>query len=220
MIARALAGKPILRWNRGENFSNMLRVEDFAVGLVDLLGNPAAFGEAFNICGDERPTYNDVLRAIENAIGHEVPVFDITPEFYAEELPERAGEILVGRAMDSWNSNEKIKRVSSRFHQTIFLEEGVFKTVEAYRKNKFQSGIDWYFDATTDRIIRRWCREHRDVCCPNQLKFRDYLGNASKHDWVTYHLIRGKGTFEEKFLRRCLSLRNKINSFIGRFWNA
>ena len=118
------------------------------------------------------------------------------------------------------DSNEKIKRVSSRFHQTIFLEEGVFKTVEAYRKNKFQSGIDWYFDATTDRIIRRWCREHRDVRCPNKLRFRDYLGNASKHDWVTYHLIRGKGTFEEKFLRRCLSLRNKINSFIGRFWNA
>ena len=63
LCARILSGKPIIRWNGGTNRTNMMRVEDYAVGMVGLIGNHEAYNEDYNICGDEMPTFNDVLDA-------------------------------------------------------------------------------------------------------------------------------------------------------------
>ena len=95
LVARILADKPIIMWNGGKNYRNMMRVEDFAIGLVGLIGNSRAYNESFNICGDEAPTYNDVLHAISKYLGDKsVATIDIPDELYAKELPYRAGEIL------------------------------------------------------------------------------------------------------------------------------
>ena len=48
LVERIKHGKPVIRWNMGENRSSMMRVEDFAVGLVGLIGNPEAFNEALD----------------------------------------------------------------------------------------------------------------------------------------------------------------------------
>ena len=34
----------------------MMRVEDFAVGVIGLIGKDEAYNEAFNVCGDETPS--------------------------------------------------------------------------------------------------------------------------------------------------------------------
>lgn len=109
LAARILNNKPIIRWNGGINRCNMMRVEDFAVGAVGLIGNPSAYNEAFNICGDETPSFNDVLDCLSELTGKIVKTVDIDSAFYAKEVPKRAGEILGGRSIDSINSNEKIK---------------------------------------------------------------------------------------------------------------
>lgn len=109
LAARILNNKPIIRWNGGINRCNMMRVEDFAVGAVGLIGNPSAYNEAFNICGDETPSFNDVLDCLSELTGKIVKTVDIDSAFYAKEVPQRAGEILGGRSIDSINSNEKIK---------------------------------------------------------------------------------------------------------------
>ena len=69
LVARILNNKPIIRWNGGVNRCNMMRVEDFAVGVVGLIGNPKAYNEAFNICGDETPSFNDVLDCLSRLTG-------------------------------------------------------------------------------------------------------------------------------------------------------
>lgn len=74
-----------------------------------LIGNPSAYNEAFNICGDETPSFNDVLDCLSELTGKIVKTVDIDSAFYAKEVPQRAGEILGGRSIDSINSNEKIK---------------------------------------------------------------------------------------------------------------
>ena len=42
LIARVLNGKPIVRWNEGNNRCNMMSVEDFAVGEVVIICNQKA----------------------------------------------------------------------------------------------------------------------------------------------------------------------------------
>ena len=84
LCARILAGKPVIIWNGGNNRCNMTRVEDFAVGVVGLIGNPKAYNEAFNVCGDEFPQQGEVLDYIAEIVNHSVKRIDIDVEFYNE----------------------------------------------------------------------------------------------------------------------------------------
>jgi len=155
LCARILAGKPIITWNNGKNRCNMTRVEDFAVGVVGLIGNPKAYGEAFNVCGDQVPTFRDVLDVLSEYLHKDVITVDIASEFYANEMPNRSGEILGGRSMDAINSNAKLKDAVPDFGQTYSLKDGIFMTLDAYKSLNYQYGIDWMFDADTDRNNKR-----------------------------------------------------------------
>lgn len=186
LIERIKHGKPVIRWNKGGNRSNMMRVEDFAVGVVGLIGNPKAYNEAFNICGDEAPTYNDVITVIEKWLGKKAVFIDVTPEFYAKQIPNQKGEILGGRGLDAVSSNEKIKSVVPTFRQTICLEEGVVKTLEVYKNNHFQKGIDWVFDAYQDRTAKIWCNKKGINTSGYNLHFVDYLKSANTKDHLDY----------------------------------
>lgn len=186
LVARILNDKPIIRWNGGVNRCNMMRVEDFAVGVVGLIGNPKAYNEAFNICGDETPSFNDVLDCLSTLTGKPIKIVDIDSPFYAKELPQRAGEILGGRSIDAINSNEKIKSVVPTFRQNISLKEGIRKTYQAYLYNNYQQGIDWQFDGETDRIITKWCKIHGIDTRGMNLHFIDYLHNARNVDYWRY----------------------------------
>lgn len=187
LCARILAGKPIITWNNGENRCNMMRVEDFAVGVVGLIGNEKAFNEAFNLCGDETPSFREVLSVIEEYLGKKAIMVDVTSEFYAKQIPYRAGEILGGRSIDAINSNAKIKKVVPEFKQRIDLRDGIFKTLDAYKHQNYQNGIDWKFDAETDRVIYEWCKENKMPVKDFRIEFVDYLGTAApKNIWRYY----------------------------------
>lgn len=198
LAARILAGKPIITWNKGMNYCCMMRVEDFAVGVVGLVGNPRAFNEAFNICGDETPTFKDVLNAVSDYLNCPVKTIDIPADYYAKELPERAGEILGGRAVSGVSSNKKIKEAVPEFKQTIGIKEGIRMTLDAYKAQNYQHGIDWKFDGRTDRIVYKGGG--------GKFKFTDYLGNADFSDKMTYYTWRYTPNWVWKSLSGLLSI--------------
>ena len=172
LVARILAGKPVITWDGGSACWNMMRVEDFAVGVVGLIGNPEAFGEAFNICGDDSVSWSEVLDTLGKVLDKEVIRLDIPSEQLKKYCPGREGEIS-GRSYDAVIDNSKIKRVVPEFKQMISLERGIAKTVEAYRSQNYQKGIDWRFDALCDRICGKF-------------RFVNYLGTASFRDRLVY----------------------------------
>ena len=189
LAARILAGKPIITWNEGKNRCNMTRVEDFAVGVVGLIGNEKAYGEAFNVCGDETPTFREVLDVISQYLHKEVITVDVSSEFYAKEIPSRAGEILGGRSIDTINSNAKLKAAVPAFRQTFSLTEGIYKTLDAYKSQRYQHGIDWKFDADTDRTISKWCKIQGIRLDKKSTSIVDYLGNVTIKDRIRYWFV-------------------------------
>lgn len=189
LCARILAGKPIIRWNGGVNRCNITRVEDFAVGVVGLIGNTQAYNEAFNVCGDEAPTWNEVLSVLGELLGKDVITVDIASEFYAKEIPYRSGELLGGRSIDTLNSNKKLKDAVPSFKQTYSLKEGIRKTIQAYKAQNYQHGIDWKFEAETDITIRKWCRANELKMDKKAYSFYDYFGNAKMKDRVLYWIV-------------------------------
>ena len=192
----------------------MTRVEDFAVGVVGLIGNAKAYNEAFNVCGDETPSFNDVLNALGHYLGKKPLTFDINSIDYANEVPSRAGEILGGRSIDGIVSNEKIKSVVPEFRQTIFLKEGIEKTINAYKKQNYQYGIDWKFDADTDRIIKKWSKKQGNKQNQYNTDFIDYLKTATLKDKLVYWLEKNKEKLFVKGLRFMIQiLKNLVKEF-------
>lgn len=213
LVARILANKPIITWNNGINRVNMLHVNDFAVGLAGLIGNQKAMNESFNICSDETPTFKEVLTIISNYLNRELITIDITPEFYAKNYPSRKEEILAGRASDSLNSNEKIKTVVPDFKQTISINDGVIKTIQAYEDQNYQKGIDWIFDACTDRIIKKWCKKNKIKNKSYNLGFVDYLGNATKKD---YHLYKKELNSDKIYNKIFNFVKKSLKKILGK----
>lgn len=214
LCARILAEKPIITWNNGENRCNMMRVEDFAVGVVGLIGNEKAYNEAFNICGDETPSFREVLSVVEEYLGKKATTVNVTSEFYAEQIPYRAGELLGGRAIDSINSNEKIKLVVPEFKQAISIKEGLHKTLDAYIKQNYECGIDWTFDAETDRTIYDWCKTQGIPTRQYNLGFVDYLHNSTIKDKCRYYSIFYHDRMWMKTLVRLRNVAQRILSHL------
>lgn len=213
LAGRILAQKPIIRWNGGLNRCNIMRVEDFAVGCVGLIGNRAAYGQAFNICGDETPSWAEVLDALSLALGTKAMTIDLPSEFYAQEWPKRAGAILGGRSHDFLCSNEKIKAAVPTFRQTINLVEGIAKTISAYKNQNYQHGIDWEYDGDTDRIIAKWCKHTGMNKEEINLGFVDYLGNATIQDRMKYWKNKYKDSPIMKTLVRTRHILRRATTF-------
>ena len=154
MIERIKSGKPIITWNNGENKLNLTHVDDFARGAVGLIGNNAAYNEAFNVVGDFVYSWGEVLNTIGKIIGMYVRKVDIPVDFYASQLSEYvAGRLRGGRAQDLCCSNEKLKKAVPDFTTTISLETGLRRTLDYYKKNEYCDGFDYVWDAECDRII-------------------------------------------------------------------
>lgn len=213
LVARMLAGKPIITWNNGQNRCNMTRVEDFAVGVVGLIGNPKAYGEAFNVCGEDAPTFKEVLDAVSDYVGKTYKTVDIPSAFYACELPMRAGEILGGRSVDAVNTNRKLQNAVPYFTQKYKIKTGVAITLAAYEKENYQRGIDWQFDGDCDRIIRKWCLKNKISTKDMNLGFIDYLGNATTKDKRLYW----KASHINKIYYRVRIVLSKIKILVNKY---
>lgn len=189
--ARILAGKPVLTWHHGENFVNMMHVDDFAEGVVGLLGNAAARDEAFNVCGDEVRSYGDVLDTLAHLLGRPVTRIDVPIDVYARALGSRADTFLGGRCHDARVGNAKLKCACPGFRQKVTLAQGLARTLEAHRGDVHAQRIDWAFDGMTDRV----CSQYGTAC-----GFVDYLGRASYRDRIAY----GAERYRDAPVRRAL----------------
>lgn len=183
LIGRALANKPIIIWDNGKARWNLMRVEDFAIGVIGIIGNSKAYNQEYNISGDEGYSWLEVLDALSKAINHPVKTFNMTSQEYCSLYPSRAGEIS-GRANDLIIDNSKIKTISPQFSTKISLERGIKMTVDHYKSNQYLKGIDYRYDGMMDSMILKSSIQDMN------LSFVDYLGTATFHDKLCYYSSR------------------------------
>lgn len=207
LAARILAGKPIMTWCQGNTYGNKLHVDDFAVGLVGLIGIEKAYKQAFNICSDQVYRDREVLDAVSKVVGVPWHGVDVPPEFYAALAPGRAGEMVGGRSVSAKCSNQKLKSVVPSFSETITLDRGVLKTLEAYKAKNYQYGIDWFYEGEIDRVIRTWLKKN-GLPKDKSLRFIDYLGDATLKDRLSYTLISYPDSLVSRLVRFMMKIRS------------
>lgn len=216
LIKRIEAHKPIILWDGGLEKAMITRVEDFAIGFVGLLGNPNAYNQAFHICGDEIHTWKDVIDDLGEIMGIKPIYVDIPSKFLASEMPALSQQIIGGRAVNQVLNNRKIKSVVPDFKTNITLREGIKLTVDFYKDNHYLNGIDWAFDADTDRIIKKWCNKNGIDPSSYNLHFIDYLHNATPKDKRVYNLEFNKDKLSVRILRKCLNFYHRVNGKLNR----
>lgn len=208
-IGRILNNKPVLTWGQGKARWNLMRVEDFAVGVVGTFGNSNAYYQAYNVSGDEAYSWQEVLNSLSKVIKYKIDTYDISPEDYMNLEKTRKGEIYA-RSLDSIVDNRKIKELVPNFKTTIDLDEGVRQVVNYYKEHNYLKGIDYAFDGSIDRIIAQHAKLHNISTVLKNLKFVDYLGNATIMDRLAYLCGRYSGSFLGKVLWKIKIIVSKI----------
>ena len=80
----------------GTSLWTLTHAEDFAQGLVGLLGNPRAIGEVFNITGEDVYTWDQIYTIIADALGVEAKLVHVASELFPVVAPDWfwSGEVL------------------------------------------------------------------------------------------------------------------------------
>lgn len=207
IVKRIIAGKPIPIWNNGSNIQTLIRVEDFAVGMVGLWGNPNAMDNDFNISG-EWVSWSDVLDVIDSYLGKKSIRVNIPLSWILQKLPERRGEFLIDRSVDHYVSNEKLKKIVPKFSVNCTLKDGVAKTIEYYESHNNIFGIDYRYDGLCDMIIQPFVE--------NKLSFVSYDRSSDKYNYFIGRYYDNRTVkIYLKFLSLTKRVINKIRRILG-----
>lgn len=210
LIHRILAGKPIILWDDGAAYSTITHVDDFAYGLVGLLGNPKAYNQAFHIVGDERIQWKKVIELMGDILGKKPIMFSLSKEELAKEIPSRRGEILGGRGINQLLNNYKIKKTVDGFGTKITLKKGLERTISYYKEHNYLKGIDFRFDGIWDRITKKICKEQHLKISEYKIGFLDYLGTATLNNRLDYFFEFYGNFLFVRIMKKMITFTKKI----------
>jgi len=156
---RMLDGRRVIVHGDGQSLWTLTHARDFAVGLVGLLGNPAAIGEAVQITGDEALTWDAIHATIAAAIGAEPRVVHIPSDFIAAADPERGPNFLGDKTYSALFDCSKLKRLVPEFRTTVSFREGMRESAAWFMADPARQKADPKVDASIDAILAAWDRK-------------------------------------------------------------
>lgn len=126
---------------------------DFANGLVGLLGNGKAIGEAFHITSDEVLTWNQIFLGVYQALGLEPNVIHIASEMIIKHDPDKLGTLLRDKVNSVVFDNSKIKRFVREFSCKVNWAEGLRRSLTWFASHPEFQTIDEEMNTKWDHII-------------------------------------------------------------------
>jgi len=126
---------------------------DLAKGLVGLLGNPKAIGEAFQITSDEVLSWEQIHLEVYQALGLEPNVVHIPSDFIARFDEDAVGGLIGDKSNSVVFDNSKIKSFVPDFSCEVNWAEGVRRSLAWFDAHPEFQMIDEDANILWDRII-------------------------------------------------------------------
>ena len=156
VLKRMLDGKPVIIHGDGTSLWTITFNEDFAVAFVGLMGNPHAIGEAFHITSDESVTWNQIYKAIADALGVELKPYYVSSQMLHDlSHYDFEGGLIGDKANTVVFDNSKVKAAVPEFRAVIRAEEGIRRCVENVLAHPELQVADEEFDAGCDKVIEK-----------------------------------------------------------------
>ena len=152
-VDRMRRGLPIVIHGDGTSIWTLTHQRDFAVGLVGLLGLPAAVGESVHITGDELLTWDLIAHQLAAAAGVEASIVHIASERIARAIPEWREPLLGDWSHSEIYDNSKIKRLVPEFVATTPFARGAHEIVEWYDADESRRVVDEDLDRRIDLLV-------------------------------------------------------------------
>jgi nucleoside-diphosphate-sugar epimerase len=153
VVNRMLQGKKVIVPGDGTSLWTLSHHADFARGLVGLLGNVHAIGEAFHITSDELLSWNQIFSMVARAAGAKHPKFMHVPsEVIASYDAEWGASVLGDKSHCMIFDNSKIKRLVPDFICNLPFSLGVREIIAWYNAHPKHRTTDEKFDRLCDRI--------------------------------------------------------------------
>ncbi len=152
-IHRMRAGKEVIVHGDGTSLWTLTHHRDFAKGLVGLLGNSHALGDAFHITSDEILTWNQICEILARAAGVEPRIVHVPSEVLAAYDARWGASMLGDKAHSMIFDNTKIKRVVPDFVATIPFSIGAREMLAWFDTDPARQVVDEQLDQLMDRII-------------------------------------------------------------------
>jgi nucleoside-diphosphate-sugar epimerase len=131
---------------------------DFARGLVGLLGNARAIGEAFQITSDEVQSWNQIYLEAYRALGLEPDLVHIPSDLMAAYWPHATGSLIGDKANSVVFDNSKIRSFVPDFACEVNWAEGVRHSLAWFEAHPQFQTVDHEMNAMWDKIISAYER--------------------------------------------------------------
>jgi nucleoside-diphosphate-sugar epimerase len=126
---------------------------DFAKGLLGLLGNKKAIGEAFHITSDEVLTWNQIFLEVYEALGVEPNIAHIASDFIVAHDPGKLGTLIGDKVNSVVFDNKKIKRYVPGFVCEMNWAEGIRRSLAWFEEDPSRQTIDEDMNKKWDEVI-------------------------------------------------------------------
>lgn len=129
VVDRMRRGKKIIVHGDGTSLWVMTHSDDFAKGIVGLLGNVQSIGNAFHITSDEVLSWDQIYTAMAHAAGVEPHIIHIPSDLIRKYSQYDYDNLLGDKAHSVVFDNSKLKRLVPDFVATIPFSEGIKRSV-------------------------------------------------------------------------------------------
>jgi nucleoside-diphosphate-sugar epimerase len=120
------------------------------------VGNPKAFGQAYNLSGDEWMTHQHIWQTIARVMDAPAPDFVTIPtELLGRMAPQQAEWCVENFRYNNLFDNSKAKR-DLGFRYTVRFEDGVLRCIDYLRTHDRIEDCDKH--PFYDRIVEAWRR--------------------------------------------------------------
>jgi nucleoside-diphosphate-sugar epimerase len=155
-VDRMLRGQKVIVHGDGTSLWTLTHHTDFARGLVGLLGNSHAIGEAVHITSDEWLSWNQIFEIIARAAGTEPRIAHVPSDLIAAYDPNWGPGLLGDKAHSMIFDNSKIKRLVPDFVCRIPFSRGAEEILAWYNADPARRKVNADFNRVCDRIIAAW----------------------------------------------------------------
>lgn len=164
VVDRIAQGAEIPVHGDGTSLWTLTHAEDFAVGLVGLLGNPRAIGETFNITSGDVYTWDQIYTIIAEALGVQAKLVHVPSELYPVVAPDWFwSDLLTGDLSHSAVFDQsKIARFVPSFQPRLTFHRAARRLMDWRAAHPELTAPDPATDAVLDRVVGA-CHASRQV---------------------------------------------------------
>jgi nucleoside-diphosphate-sugar epimerase len=155
VVDRLARGEEIPVHGDGTSLWTLTHAEDFAQGLVGLLGNSRTVGEVFNITGDDVFTWDQIYTIIARALGVEPRLVHVPSEFYPVIAPDWfwSGEMVGDLGHSAVFDMTKLRRFVPGYAPRLTFERSVARMLQWRGTHPDLAHSDEHTEAVLDRFV-------------------------------------------------------------------